>query len=73
MVIQLKIRYDLVAGAFKIPVWRAYTIGKIIKYTPSVDEILVFVGGASLALLIYLLADRAKWLTFQERSNIKEG
>lgn len=66
MILQLKTRSDLVAGAFKIPVWRAYTIGKLIKYTPSIDEIMVLVAGASLALFIYLLADRAKWLVFRE-------
>lgn len=67
MIIQFKTRYDLIVGGFKIPVWRAYTIPEIVKYVPTVDEILVFVGGLSLSLFVYLIANRANML------NVKEG
>lgn len=65
MAIQLKSRYDLVVGGFKIPVWRAYTIPEYITYIPSVDEIFILVGGISLALLIFTLCNKLNFLTFK--------
>ncbi|MCX7873536.1 MAG: polysulfide reductase NrfD, partial [Caldimicrobium sp.] len=69
MAIQLKTRYDLVVGGFKVPVWRAYTIPEYVTYIPSVDEIFIFIGGTSLAILIYLLADKLNFLTFKAKNH----
>lgn len=66
MVIQFKARYDLIVGGFKIPVWRAYTIPEIVKYVPTIEEMLVFVGGLSLSLFVYLIANRANMLSVKE-------
>lgn len=66
MVIQFKTRYDLIIGGFKIPVWRAYTVPEIVKYVPTIEEMLVFVGGLSLSLFVYLIANRANMLSVKE-------
>ncbi|MCS7200123.1 MAG: NrfD/PsrC family molybdoenzyme membrane anchor subunit [Caldimicrobium sp.] len=68
MIIQFKTRYDLVVGGFKVPVWRAYTIPEYVQYTPSIDEILIFIGGTSLALFLYLFADKLNFLTFKDKT-----
>lgn len=65
MISQLKMRYDFVVGGFTIPVWRAYTIPKYINYVPSIDEVLIFIGGLSLAIFLYSLANKMNMLTFK--------
>jgi Ni/Fe-hydrogenase subunit HybB-like protein len=56
---QFKARSDLVLGGFKVPVFRAYDIPEVVRYTPSVFEGLVLVASVSLVAFFYLVCDRS--------------
>jgi molybdopterin-containing oxidoreductase family membrane subunit len=56
---QFKARSDLVAGGFKVPVFRAYDIPAVVQYTPSIFEVLVLVASVSLVSFLYLVCDRS--------------
>src|SRR3990172_1024681 len=56
---QFKARSDLVAGGFKVPVFRAYDIPAVVQYTPSIFEVLVLIASVSLVSFLYLVCDRA--------------
>ena len=58
LVTQFWMRVDLVVGGFRVPVFRAYDIPELVRYTPSVFEGLVVVASVSLVLFLYLLGDR---------------
>ena len=55
---QFKTRVDLVVGGFQVPVFRAYDIPEVVRYTPSVFEALVVVASVSLVVFFYLVCDR---------------
>ena len=56
---QFKGRMDLVVGGFRVPVFRAYDIPEVVRYTPSVFEALVVVASVSLVAFVYLVCDRS--------------
>src|SRR3990170_2040058 len=56
---QFKARSDLVAGGFKVPVFRAYDIPAVVQYTPSIFEVLVLIASVSLVSFLYLVCDRS--------------
>ena len=56
---QFKARVDLVVGGFRVPVFRAYDIPEVVRYTPSVFEALVVVASVSLVAFVYLVCDRS--------------
>jgi len=56
---QFKARIDLVVGGFQVPVFRAYDIPEVVRYTPSVFEGLVVVASVSLVAFFYLVCDRS--------------
>src|SRR4030065_459506 len=56
---QFKGRLDLVVGGFRVPVFRAYDIPEVVRYTPSVFEALVVVASVSLVAFVYLVCDRS--------------
>ena len=56
---QFKARIDLVVGGFQVPVFRAYDIPEVVRYTPSVFEALVVVASVSLVVFFYLVCDRS--------------
>lgn len=56
---QFKARIDLVVGGFRVPVFRAYDIPEVVRYTPSVFEALVVVASVSLVAFVYLVCDRS--------------
>lgn len=66
---QLKARNDLVVGAFKVPVFRAYDVPEFVHYTPSIYENLVLVASISLVTALYIVFERSG--IFEAR-NIKE-
>ncbi|OGP77449.1 MAG: hypothetical protein A2Z13_01450 [Deltaproteobacteria bacterium RBG_16_64_85] len=55
---QFKARIDLVVGGFRVPVFRAYDIPEVVRYTPSIFEALVVVASVSLVAFLYLVCDR---------------
>ena len=59
LVTQFLMRVDLVVGGFRVPVFRAYDIPELVRYTPSVFEVLVVVASVSLVSFLYLLCDRS--------------
>lgn len=59
LVTQFKARSDLVSGGFKVPVFRAYDIPAVVRYTPSIFEALVLVASVSVVSFLYLVCDRA--------------
>jgi Ni/Fe-hydrogenase subunit HybB-like protein len=59
LVTQFLMRVDLVVGGFRVPVFRAYDIPELVRYTPSVFEVLVVVAAVSLVSFLYLLCDRS--------------
>ena len=56
---QFKARIDLVVGGFRVPVFRAYDIPEVVRYTPSIFEALVVVASVSLVAFVYLVCDRS--------------
>ena len=56
---QFKARIDLVVGGFRVPVFRAYDIPEVVRYTPSIFEALVVVASVSLVAFLYLVCDRS--------------
>ena len=56
---QIKVRSDLVSGAFRIPVFRAYDQPALVGYVPSGHELLVLVASIALTAVVYLVCDRS--------------
>jgi molybdopterin-containing oxidoreductase family membrane subunit len=59
LVSQIKVRTDMVSGAFSIPAFRAYDVPPVIGYTPSFHELLVLVASIALTAACYIVCDRA--------------
>ncbi len=59
LAVQFKSRIDLVVGGFRVPVFRAYDIPEVVRYSPSVFEVLVVVASVSLVSCVYLVCDRS--------------
>jgi molybdopterin-containing oxidoreductase family membrane subunit len=71
MVTQLKARNDLVVGAFKIPVFRVYSMPEVVHYTPSIYENLVVVASVSLVTVLYIIFNRSGVFDLQHGKEVQ--